>query len=112
MVRSNMDEQRGSFTLGNVFTFGRYVHRETPTPELFDRMELARRVAYHTQFYEVAEVLAPDDVAWDAVVRQSLQFLADDGSTAGSKAAKAAGTIFEKTSDDESRRLSLRLCRK
>jgi hypothetical protein len=56
----------------------------------------------------VAKSSPQTDVAWDVtVIRQSLQFLADDGSTAGSKAAKAVGAIFEKTSDDESRRLSL-----
>jgi hypothetical protein len=97
------------FTLGNVFTFGRYIHRETATPELSERMELARRVSYHTQFLsEVAKSSPQTDVAWDvSMVRQSLQFLADDGSTAGKDAARAAGAIFEKTNDDETRRLSL-----
>lgn len=97
------------FTLGNVFSFGHYVHRENPTPELNERMELSRRVAYHTQFLcEVAKSSPQTDVVWDiSVVRQSLQFFADQGSTAGNGAARAAGAIFEKTSDDEARRLSL-----
>jgi hypothetical protein len=97
------------FTLGNIVSFGRYVHRETPTPELNERMELSRRVTYHTQFLrEVAKSSPQTDVAWDiSVVRQSLQFFADQGTAASNGAAKAAGAIFEKTNDDETRRLSL-----
>src|SRR6185369_15569006 len=36
--------------IANVLTFGRYVHRETATPELEQRLEKSRRLAYHTQF--------------------------------------------------------------
>src|SRR4030095_16300581 len=39
------------FTLSNIFSFGRYVHRENPTPELNERMELSRRVASHHRFF-------------------------------------------------------------
>jgi hypothetical protein len=97
------------FTLGSVFSLGRYVHRENPTPELNERMELSRRVAYHTQFLsQVAKSSPQTDVAWDInTVRQSLQFFADQGASASKGAAKAAGAIFEKTSDAETRRLSL-----
>ena len=97
------------FTLGNVFSFGRYAHRENPTLELQERMELSRRVTYHTNFLrEVAKSSPQTDVAWDiSVVRRSLQFFADQGSAASNAAARATGTIFEKTSDDETRRLSL-----
>lgn len=97
------------FTLGSLFSFGRYVHRETPTPELNDGLELSRRVTYHTQFLrEVAKSSPQTDVAWDiSVVRQSLQFFADQGIAASDGAAKAASAIFEKTSDVETRRLSL-----
>lgn len=97
------------FTLANVLSFGRYVHRENPTPELNERMELSRRVAYHTQFLtEVAKSSPQTEVAWDiGMVRQSLQFFADQAATASNGAAKAAGAIFEKTNDDETRRLSI-----
>jgi hypothetical protein len=97
------------FTLGNIFSFGRYVHREKATPELYERLELARRVSYHTRFLnEVAKSSPQTDIAWDlSSVKQSLQFLAYDGSAAGGSASKAAAAIFEKTSDDETRRLSL-----
>ena len=97
------------FTIGNVFSLGRYVHRENPTPELNERLELSRRVEYHTQFLsEVAKSSPQTDIAWDInTVRQSLQFFVDHETAASKDAAQAAGVIFEKTSDDETRRLSL-----
>lgn len=100
---------RTLFMLGNILSFGRYVHRENPTPELNERMELSRRVTYHSQFLrEVAKSSPQTEVAWDASkVRQSLQFLVDEGTAASDGAAKAASAIFEKTNDDETRRLSL-----
>jgi hypothetical protein len=97
------------FTLGNVLSFGRYVHRETATPELNARLELARRVTYNTQFLsEVARSSPQTEVAWDLTsVKESLQFLADEGHPARDEAATAAGAIFQQTTDDETRRLSL-----
>jgi len=97
------------FTLGNLFSFGRYVHRESPTAELYARLELARRVAHYTQFLsEVAKSSPQTDVVWDLnSVRESLQFLADERAAASATAAQAAGAIFLKTADDETRRLSL-----
>lgn len=102
------------FTVANVLSFGTYVHRETSTPELNERMELARRMAYHTRFLsEVAKSSPQTEVAWDIqVVRQSLQFLTLEGHAAKDGAAKAVGAIFEKTADDETRRLSLEVLSK
>ncbi len=37
-------------SLGNILSFGRYVHRERETPELSARLELARRTERHTNF--------------------------------------------------------------
>lgn len=102
------------FTLGNILSFGRYVHREKATPELYGRLELARRLSHHTRFLsEVARSSPQTDVSWDlSSVKQSLQFLASDGSAASGSASKAAAAIFAKTTDDETRRLSLdALCR-
>jgi len=95
------------FGVANVLTFGRYVHRETATPELEQRLEKSRRLAYHTQFLnDVAKSSATTDVAWDmARVTQSLQFLASEGTEASTSAARAAAIIFQKTSDVEARRL-------
>ncbi len=97
------------YTLGNIFSFGRYVHREKATPELYWLLELARRVSYHTRFLsEVAQSSPQTDVSWDLnSVKQSLQFLASDGSGANGSASKAVATIFAKTTDDETRRLAL-----
>lgn len=95
--------------IANVLTFGRYVHRETATPELEQRLEKSRRLAYHTQFLnEVAKSSATTDVAWDMTkVTRSLQFLASEGTEAPVSAAKAAATIFQRTNDPEARRLCL-----
>src|SRR5215831_10938098 len=97
------------FDVANVLTLGRYVHREEATPELDARLELARRLGYHTQFLtDVAKSSATTDVAWDmARVSRSLQFMAGDGSEASGRAAKAVATIFARTSDMETRRLCL-----
>ena len=97
------------FGVANVLSFGRYVHREHATPELEEQLEKSRRMAYHTQFLaEVAKSSATTDVAWDmARVIRSLQFFASEGSEAPNGAARAAAAIFQKTNDDEARRLCL-----
>ena len=97
------------YSLGNVLTFGRYVHREKATPELYARLENARRVERHTQFLaEVARSSPQTDVAWDIeMVKRSLQFLAAQGTAARSSAAKAVAAIFQETNDAEARTLCL-----
>jgi len=97
------------FDVTNILSFGRYVHREQATPELAARLDMSRRIAYHTRLLsEVAKSSASTDVAWDmSKVMRSLQFLADEGKEASSGAAKAAAAIFEKTSNPEARRLCL-----
>ena len=97
------------YSLGNVLTFGRYIHREDATPDLEARLQLARRVERHTQFLnEVARSSPQTEVAWDiSTVRQSLRFLVDEPAEAKGSAAKAAAAIFGKTNDDETRRLCL-----
>jgi hypothetical protein len=97
------------FDLGNVLSFGRYVHRESSTPELAERMELARRIERHTQFLtEVAKSSPQTEVAWDLnTVKRSLQVLADHGAGAGGLAARSTALIFQRTNDPEARRLCL-----
>jgi hypothetical protein len=97
------------YNLGNVLSFGRYVHRETATPELSERLELARRVEYHTQLLQQIGKSSPQtEVAWDgATVKHSLRFLAEQGSDGKGSAAKAVARIFVKTSDAETRQLCL-----
>jgi len=97
------------YNLGNVLSFGRYVHRENVTPELTERMELARRIERHTQFLsEVAKSSPQTEVAWDMnTVKRSLQFLVDRGAAANGSAARATSLIFRRTNDAEARRLCL-----
>ena len=97
------------FTLGNVLTFGRYVHRENVTPDLTTRLELARRLERQTQFLaQVAQSSPQTEVAWDIrAVKRSLQILAEDGSAAGSGAAKSVAAIFQRTNDAEAQQLCL-----
>lgn len=97
------------FGLGNMLTFGRYVHREDATPELTERMELARRIQHHTQFLQQVAKSSPQiEVVWNMTdVRASLRFLADRGKAARGATAKAAALVFERTSDAEARTLCL-----
>jgi hypothetical protein len=97
------------FGLGNVLTFGRYVHREDATPELEQRMELARKIKFHTQFLDRVAKSSPEiEVAWDvATVQKSLQFLADNAAAANGSSAKVAARVFQRSTDEESRKLSL-----
>ncbi|HMG76965.1 MAG TPA: hypothetical protein VK582_26060 [Pyrinomonadaceae bacterium] len=95
--------------LGNVVSFGRYVHRERMTPELSARMEMARRIERHTNFLGgVAKSSPQTEVAWDVgLVKHSLEFLADHGAGANDSAARATALIFQRTNDAEARRLCL-----
>ncbi|MGQ0763692.1 MAG: hypothetical protein ACT4OT_16990 [Acidobacteriota bacterium] len=97
------------FGLGNIVTFGRYVHREDATPELKHQIELARRVRYHTELLERVARSSPQiEVAWELPnVRASLRFLADNAHAANGSAAKVAAKVFERTTDSESRTLCL-----
>jgi len=97
------------FNLGNVLTFGRYVHREQATPELSARLEATRVIKYHTNILVEAAKSSPQtEVAWDIeMVRRSLRVLADRGPDANGSAAHAAALIFRQTNDDEARRLCL-----
>ncbi len=97
------------FSIGNILTFGRYVHRENATPDLSARMELARRRESHTQFLRAVAKSSPQtEVVWDLkTVKHSLQFMADHGAGADGSAARAAAVIFQRTNDAEVRRLCL-----
>ena len=91
--------------LGNILSFGKYTHREPAGPDMTARIDVARRLAYHTRFLrEVARSSPQIEVNWDLTqVNRSLQFLADHATDAGSKSAGAAATIFLRTQDYETR---------
>jgi len=103
------DKARLAFSLLNVLSFGKYVHREELTDEMEDRLDIARRLQYHTNFLQqIAKSSAEIDITWNlADVRRSIRFIAEHGSDAGSNAAAATAKIFARTKDDETRRACL-----
>ncbi|MDQ5844752.1 MAG: hypothetical protein M3539_05595 [Acidobacteriota bacterium] len=101
--------ERVLFRLGNIFSFGKYVHREKAAPEVDGQLDISRRLAYHVRFLrEVAQSSGRIDVVWNLdEVKRSLRFIADHGSAADSKAVSATAKIFNRTDDDETRRICL-----
>jgi hypothetical protein len=97
------------FRLGNLLSFGLYTHREQATPQMKDRLDIARRLNYHERFLrEVAKSSPQIEVVWNIEdVRRSLQFIAEHGDQASGKAASAAAHIFARTQDEETLRLAL-----
>jgi hypothetical protein len=93
----------------NVLSFGKYVHREEITDDMEDRLDIARRLQYHTRFLEqIAKSTAEIDVTWNLEdVRRSLRFIAEHGSEAGGNTAAVTAKIFARTRDDETRRACL-----
>lgn len=93
----------------NVLTLGRYVHREDRTSDMEDRLDIARRLEYHTRFLQqIAKSSAEIEITSNIHdVLRSLHFIAEHGDNAGSSAASAAAKIFARTKDDETRRACL-----
>lgn len=97
------------FRAANILSFGKYIHREKPQPDVAARLDVSRQLAYHTRFLrEVARSSPQVDVTWNLdEVRRSLKYIADNASVAGGKSATAAAEIFIRTRDDEARRFCL-----
>lgn len=100
---------RAMFRLANIVSFGKYTHREEATPSMEDRLDVARRVEYHTRFLQqVANSAEQVDVAWDLEeVKYSLRFIAEHSAIVKPKAVIAAATIFTHTEDSETKRICL-----
>ena len=98
-----------AFRVLNLLTFGKYVHREEPTDDMDDRLDIARRLQFHTRFLQqIAKSTAEVDITWNLDdVRRSLHFIAEHGTEAGSNAAAVTAKIFARTKDDETRRACL-----
>ena len=98
-----------AFRVLNVLSFGKYVHREEVTDDIENRLDIARRLQYHTRFLQqIAKSTAEVDITWNLEdVRRSLHFFAEHGSEADSNAAAATARIFARTKDDETRRACL-----
>jgi hypothetical protein len=97
------------FRVANILSLGTYTHREKANPEMEARLDVARRLAYHTTFLqEVARSSPQVDVVWDLEeIRHSLRFIADHGSDAAAKSATVAASIFLRTQDTDTRRSCL-----
>jgi hypothetical protein len=95
--------------LAGILSFGKYTHREKATPEMEARLDVARRVAYHTRLLrKIGNSRTPVEVAWNLdEVKRSLQFLADHAAEADSSAATAAARIFTLTEDSDTRGVCL-----
>ena len=95
--------------IANIITFGRYVHREKASPEMEARLDVARRLSYHTKLLRKIVKSTPQvEIAWDLdEVKQSLRFLADHAEEADSSAASAAAKLFMLTEDSDTRRVCL-----
>ena len=93
----------------NIVTFGKYVHREERTSDMEDRLDIARRLEYHTNFLQqIAKSTSEVEITANVNdVLKSLRFIAEHGAEAGSSAAIATAKIFARTRDDETRRACL-----
>ena len=102
-------KERVFLRAANILSFGIYSHREESTLELEARLDVARRLSYHTKFLRhVAKSTPQIEVAWNLEeVRRSLHFVAEHAAAADSGAASAAGKIFIRTEDAETRRACL-----
>jgi hypothetical protein len=95
--------------LANILSFGKYAHREKATTEMEARLDVARRMSYHTRLLRIIGKSTPQvEVAWNLdEVKRSLQFLAEHAAEADSGAASAAAKIFMLTEDSDTRRVCL-----
>jgi hypothetical protein len=103
------DKAQLAFRVLKVLSFGKYVHREELTDDMPNRLDIARRLQYHTSFLQqIAKSTAEVDITWNlADVRRSLHFIAEHGSEAGSTTAAVTSKIFARTKDAETRRACL-----
>lgn len=101
--------ERTLFRIGNIITFGKYTHREEPEPDMESRLSVERRLNYHTLFLrQVAQSGPRIDVAWDLnEVKRSMRYIAEHGTEANNKAIIATARIFDRTEDEETRRICL-----
>ena len=98
--------QQFLFKLANVLTFGKYVHREAATPDMEARLDVSRRLTYHTKFLRMVARSGPQvDVKWDSQeIQRSLLYIGQHGTQAESRTISAAVKIFAGTNDIETRR--------
>jgi len=98
-----------AFNVLHVLSFGRYLHREEASPALEARLDISRRLDYHSKFLaQIAKSTVDIDVSWNlSDVRRSLEFISEHGTEAGSEAVLATAKVFARTKDAETRRACL-----
>ncbi|HSE20776.1 MAG TPA: hypothetical protein VLB68_03935 [Pyrinomonadaceae bacterium] len=98
-----------AFNVLHVLSFGRYIHREEGSQDLEARLDISRRLDYHSRFLaQIAKSTVDIDVSWNLNdVRRSLEFISEHGTEAGNKAVVATAKIFARTQDAETRRACL-----
>src|SRR4030095_9093902 len=103
------DKAQLAFRVLNVLSFGKYVHREDLTDDMEDRLDIARRLQYHTRFLQqIAKSSAEIDITWNLEdVKRSLRFIVDHGYAADGNTAAVTAKIFSRTRDIETRRACL-----
>lgn len=101
--------ERVLFRLANILSFGKYTHREKDSPQLEARLDISRRLSFHTRFLrQVAQSSPQIDVVSNLDdVKRSLRFIAEHGTAADSRAISATAKIFFRTQDNETRRTCL-----
>ncbi len=100
---------RALFSLGHLFSLGLYTHREKESPEMLAKLDIRRQLDHHERFLrEVAFATAdpaidsqPDDL------KQSLEFISNNGSAAKEKTTRALARIFSVSRDDDVQTLCL-----
>jgi hypothetical protein len=97
------------FRIANIVTLGHYTHREKITPDLRQRLDHERQLAYHVRLLrEVAKSSPVVEVKWRIEnVLPSLRFVAENGSSKDKEAAKAVASIFARTEDMLAKELCL-----
>ncbi len=100
---------RAAFSLGHLFSLGRYTHRENDTPETMAKMDVRRQLDFHERVLrETAVASARVEIDADVEkVRRALAFVAAKGNAAGEKTTKSIAKIFAMTADDDLRSLCL-----
>ncbi len=54
------------FRAANILSFGKYTHREEDRPQTEERLDVARRLSYHTRFLREVVMSTPQiDVMWN-----------------------------------------------
>jgi len=100
---------RGLFMLARIASFGLYHHREESSPELMDRLDRQRRIAYHvSRLKEILEssprleVVANVDDIRDSL--ESLTVLSEQDVPSRKAVAKLVTQLFNQTEDAGLRR--------